>query len=241
MGLPDFTQIQLQTLTSLGVKPEQVAQLRFALIDVALVFNPVAARNDVRDVLTGVVDQTDKLLRSLNLIAKRVDAMRSTACTAIEVGYWEMHPEDDGPTAMHHLLPRLMTLKDAARKGIESLPQGQTRRRTASWKPIRSIENAMLLGWSRAFGPNVIHGEQAEAAVSRAPMYPQKFRPSESATSTFSQVVAVCYEAAGAPRDTDPKRAIRAYLKIRAARREAMRAEIDKGLRRLRKSRARKP
>lgn len=209
MPPPDFTAAQCRQLAALDVVPEQIAQLRIALVSIAIARIRAPARNDVKGKLSKVAKHADALGKLLRQIEQRATSASRTAYAAIEMGYWKTRPGED-PLTVEGAHSELAALAAAARAGMAEIPREQTRHRTADWRPIRAIEDALLLGWAR----------QHSLA------YPRKFRPSESASGTFSKIVATCFEAAGAPRDSDPRAAIRAYLRVKKTRQLAiLRAE----------------
>lgn len=225
MRIPDFTPEQLRQLDELAVTPAQIEKLRIALTEVGVARLPRPARNDVRDTLVDVAKQAKNLKQLLERLALHGDAKRSAACNAIEEAYWKRRPHDGDATSMHSLISHLSALVEAAYDGIGALPQKQTYHRTAkNWVPIRAIESALLLGWSL---DSSLQCDICVSASASGP-YPREFRPSESVSSVFSQIVAICYEAAGAPRDTNPQAAIRAYLRARREMRNQARATFEK-------------
>ncbi|MBW8075776.1 MULTISPECIES: hypothetical protein [Metallibacterium] len=222
MAHPGFTADQRRRLAKLDVLPEQIERLRNALVEVKrtlprlpkqvegkrVALPAPATRDAVQRVLEDVVKHADALARILAKCATQADAAHAKANSVIERAYWMAFPDDDGPWSAHHMLPRLKVLADAARHELEAMPKDQARSRV-SLSPIMWIDHALRDGWIRAQGPRkvrVIDGEKVEALPEP---YPKEFRPHES--ETFMEIVAVCYEAAGAQRDFVPTAAIRAY------------------------------
>jgi hypothetical protein len=237
---PDFTPDQVRELKSLGLCDEQVGELRTALIEVRRGLFKRAARNDVKVVLNDVEKLSTELMHLLGAIAAPPDAARAEALARIEEGYWQGERiHDDGPTSMHHLIPRLHALAAAARAGVVALPSVPTRHNSADPRPIRWIESALLDGWIKVHGPHVgtTHGPETLAdmvadakANPPAPPYPAEFSASRSPGSVFSRVAGICYVAVGG--NPDPDRAIRNYLEIeRATFHEALVA-LEKGVKR---------
>ncbi|MGS1013086.1 hypothetical protein ACVCL0_14225 [Rhodanobacter sp. UC4450_H17] len=242
---PDFTADQVRELKSLGLCDEQVGELRTALSVVRRTLFKPAARNAVKAVLKDVEKRSTELMQVLAAIAVPSDAARGEALGRIEEGYWQGdRMDDDGPTSMHHLIPRLHALAVAARDGVATMPSGPTRYSSADPRPVNAIDRALLYGWTKAYGPRVgtTYGHETLAdmvadakANPPAPPYPAEFDASRSPGCVFSRVVGICYAAVGG--NPDPDRAIRNYLEIkRATFREAMEA-FEEGV----KSAARKP
>lgn len=80
--------------------------------------------------------------------------------------------------------------------GIEAMPPGPLRHRSADPYPVELIYGALQLG---------VLSERGEPD-------PTFMRPSSSPTSPFRRMVGICYEAIGAAH-ADPERAIKAYMK----------------------------
>jgi len=215
---PNFTPDQVRELRRLGLCDEQVGELRMALIEVSRTLFKRAGRNDVKAVLNDVQKLSTELIRLLGTIAAPPDAARGEALGRIEEGYWQgdrLH--DDGPTSMHHVIPRLHALAAAARAGVVALPSAPTRSRNADPRPIARIRDALLFGWVKVHGPRVgtTHGHEtlsdmvADAKANPpAPPFPKKLRPSR--VGAFSEIAGICYAAAGS--EYQPDAAIRNYL-----------------------------
>lgn len=218
----DFTAVQLRELQRLGCEPEQITELRHAFPRIRLALHRRAARNAVKASLETVAKHADALLKELGKIAMQTDPARAAANLIIEEVYWRHFPDDSGPWSAHHMLPRLRAVADGARSGIEKLPAKPTRHHTANPLPIRAIDHALISGWSKVH-VHIHHvredtpSQWAAHAKAHPPAgpYPRRFIASDAPKSAFREVVGICYEAAGAEVDTDPLRAIRAYLKLK--------------------------
>lgn len=235
MALPNFTADQRRELRRLGVSDQQVEELRAAALSIKLALYPAAARNDVLALLNRVEATSQELIRALTSLAQGIDSAHATASALVEEQYWSVDRfEDDGPTAAHHLIPRLTALANAAKSGKTTLPSRPVRHRVGDWRPIKAIKSALLHGWVKAHGPfaySVAEGEDVGDMIAHAKRhppaepYPKRFDASSSPNSTFRRIVGICYAMAGA-RNPDPERAIKAYLaherKARAAVMEAI-------------------
>lgn len=248
---PRFTAEQRKRLEQLNVLPEQIEQLRHALSMVKLTLYQRATLTAVRALLTSVESHAEALMVVLSKMATQFDSAHAESFGFVEEAYWNIRREDerqngsatkhmpvhddDGATSAHHLIPRLSALARAARLGLAAKGAKPTRHRTASPQPIRWIEGALLRGWNLAHGSSVVHGKSAEefeekmAAMRKAPSrppYPGDFRPSDKEGCAFREIVSICYEAAGAPSEHDPLRAIRSYVKQRSEQRKGDRAAM---------------
>lgn len=225
MGIrPDFTPDHLRDLKALGVCDEQISELRKALLTVRHALVKPAANAATSALLADVESQSSDLLNKLHALSLGFDAEHNKACGLIETSYWEQRPDDTGPTAMHHLIPRLRALQVAAQYGLDQIPTAQpVRRRSADPAPVERIHSALVYGWSlgRAGGANYCWGTRCEESASAAAIpqsnapqpqsYPQRLQPSTSPGCDFRTVVGICYEAVGG--NADPERAIRAYVR----------------------------
>lgn len=248
---PDFTAEQRARLQSVAVLPEQIEQLRHALMMVKLTLSPRATLTNIRMVLSSVENHAEALIDVLGKMATQIDSAHAESFGVVEEAYWDIRREDadrggtasnlgvqddDGATLAHHLIPRLSALARAASIGLAAKGANKpTRHRTASPQPIHWIESALLRGWNQAHGSSVVHAKSAEEfeekmeALQKGPSrppYPSKFRPSDREGCAFREIVSICYEAAGAPNEHHPLRAIRSYLKQRSDQRERDRAAL---------------
>src|SRR6185437_14018026 len=208
--LPNFTAGQRKRLVNLGVLPEQIEQLRVLLPTVKRVLQAPPGRNATMKVLDGL-------------------SKHAAAMIEVEQRYWKARPDDIGPSSAHNVIPRLTALADAARDAAAFMPPDQARRRTGSGRPIRWIDEALQSGWAVAQGQRevrIVDGMEFKAGL---PPYPDKFHPHES--GKFIEIVAVCYEAAGAPPNFEPLAAIRAYVRGRKRQRDESLAVTTEAIR----------
>jgi len=227
--LPNFTADQRKQLAKLGVLPEQIESLRVVLPLVKRVLQPPPGRNATKKLLDDVSKHADALATLLAKMWSQTDATHAAAMIEVEQRYWKARPEDIGPSSAHNVIPRLTALANSARDAVASMPPGQARHRTGSGRPIRWIDDALLSGWIVAQGPRevrIIDGMEFKAAL---PPYPDKFHPHES--GQFIEIVAVCYEAAGAPLNFEPLAAIRAYVRGKKRQRDESLAAITEATR----------
>lgn len=227
MGIrPDFTLERVRELKKLGVCDDQIVELRKALVTVRHFLVKLPSNNDTRDVLVNVEKLSSSLLAKLISIALQIDPEYEKAGSLIEKSYWQQRPDDDGHTAMVHLIPRLRALKEAAHYGLDQIPAAQPiRQRSADPAPVERIHSALIYGWSIACadGPSYGRGTRCEESESAAtiqqkdgpqrPKYPKGLEPSVSPGCDFRTVVGICYEAVGG--NPDPEQAIKRYLRQR--------------------------
>jgi len=227
--LPNFTAGQRKRLVNLGVLPEQIEQLRVLLPTVKRVLQPPPGRNATMKVLDGLSKHADALAALLAKMWNQTDTAHAAAMIEVEQRYWKARPDDIGPSSAHNVIPRLTALADAARDAAAFMPPDQARRRTGSGRPIRWIDEALQSGWAVAQGQRevrIVDGMEFKAGL---PPYPDKFHPHES--GKFIEIVAVCYEAAGAPPNFEPLAAIRAYVRGRKRQRDESLAVTTEAIR----------
>jgi hypothetical protein len=229
VALLDFTAGQRQQLAKCGVLPEQVEQLRHALVAIKCALQPPPGRNATAKILADVTKHAEALAALLANMWNQTDAAHGQAMIEVEQRYWEERPDDIGPSSAYFVIPQLAALADAARAALEAMPKDQARHRTGSGEPIKRIKDALLRGWIDAQGPRdvrIIDGREYKAAL---PPFPDKFHARES--KQFREIVAVCYDAAGAPRDYEPLAAIRACARDEKQQRKELLAVVKEAIR----------
>lgn len=203
---PRFSDDQRTRLRRLGLREEQIEALDATLLGVRTILTMVgtqAAVVDVRSELT-------KLDGALLAARKAVERMQSTtknsalheAQTRIAVAGYEREGSLGALGRAYDAVAEAHALVGAA---IVELPKKPTRHRTADPRPVRMIHDALARGWAAAYRGTSMPG------------LPRKQVP---ARSVFREVVGNCYQAAGAA-NTDPERAIRAYMALRKKIKEA--------------------
>lgn len=234
-GLPNFTQQHRRRLKELGAVEAQIEQLRYARLVVRLAVSPPAARNDVAELLHEVAAMAETLLRKTAAISVQSTAAHAVAHALIEQEYWNAIPDDDGGLSFHCLAPRLKALRDAASKGKDELSPAASRHRSANPQPVHSIAEALWFGWSKEHGSNVyqrrlVDGEEVKT-YSNGPQrkpYPDSLMPSAADSSSFREIVGICYEAEGG--NPDPLAAIKAYLRKERESQKVAMAALEAGL-----------
>lgn len=237
--LPDFTPQQRKRLVDLKLRPEQIAELRYALLVVRMVLTKPAANNDVSEHLREVEKLASDLIRKLSAIGIQKSPEHSAAYALLEVNYWQGEMLDEvGATIPEHLLPRLAALKKAAVEARTTLPNKPARWRKADPRPIKRIRDALYAGWAKAQRgratriPEGLSLEEALAAAkeNRTLPFPKAFDVSKSPNSVFRDIAGICYEAAGGGPDSDPERAIKAFLQEDREQTARAMAALEKGI-----------
>lgn len=249
MTLPDFSVDDRRKLSRLGVCPEQIEELRFALIWVRLVLRPPAGKNATKAHLTEIRDAATALHKKLGVLYRMPGADYQHAAELLDA--LRIVDDADDPTASISdlVLPRLTMLLEATAYGLRELAeQGPARHRTGDPRPVARIETALVKGWVTAHGPiaeritartkgtgDLARDEAAmEEEVTRqiaqtsrtrpAKPYPKKLQPS---SQEFKEVVRVVYAAAGYG---EPKRAIEKFVALWNASRAGAAAAMQKAI-----------
>lgn len=253
-GFPDFSADQRCKLKALGVCDQQVTELRHALISVRHHVRKPAANTKMAEHLAEIERLASELSRKLRA-AEIPDAARM-----IEERYWPQRPADDGATVAAHLCPRLDTLSIAAGNAAEVLPKGKpSRARAGNPEPVRCIDDALHLGWTKAHGSSTAFawinpvneeaeiaaaieqiaatlpakGSEAAHALAERRKYPEALRPS---VSTGPQGQGRAFpDIVGICYDAvgykrSPKRALEAYVKACNRNRKDLMEALDVAL-----------
>jgi hypothetical protein len=234
--ITDFNKSQRKELVTLGLCKAQIEKLRLAVAFSRSSLDKPAAKNDMAALLDEVVTLSERLSQRLRALNSQRDAACASVNARLEVGYWCKRPQDDGPTAAHHLCPRLDALRDSAQEAKASLPAGPVRHLAASPAAIEKIDSALRDGWRQAHRSGV---STSDAPVPVSPPYPARLKPSASSSSAFRRICGICYVVAGRGDDADPERAIKAYMAQMRTGRAKAKAAFEKGLKRERRERAR--
>jgi hypothetical protein len=208
-----FKRKQLEDLGQLGVTAEQLSELRRVLpICRASIRAPRARMSDVRDELRD-------LLSALQTASTALERWESPGVRppALAEAQARVIDEDDagdegsatGDAAV--ALERAQFVVDAA---LDRLPKRQRRAR-ASWWPVRWIHAALERGWTQAHYP--ARRGRGAGRNDRVAIPPYPHSPSSGVTSPFRKIVCICYDAALGTRDNDPERAIKSFMRWRAA------------------------
>jgi hypothetical protein len=197
---PRFSDDQKARLRDIGLKTEQVAALDTALLGIRTILTMAGTQAAVVDVRSELTRLDGALLAA----RKAVERMQSTtknsalheAQARIAVAGYEREGSLGTLGRAYDAMAEAHALVGAA---IVELPKKPTRHRTADPRPIRMIDDALARGWGAAY---------------RGASMPGLPREQVPARSVFLKVVGICYQAVGAA-NTDPERAIRAYMALR--------------------------
>jgi hypothetical protein len=207
-----FNDHQVARLQRLGLKDEQISELRKRLLSIRTILSIHATREPVTNVRDELTRLRDALLAGCEAIQRmqnpsQMPALREAQARLMLTEYArQVSPGSFDRT--NGALAQMLAVVEAA---ISELPKKPTRSRKAHPMPVGIVADALAVGWATAFcGENV-------------PVLPDKLRPSSGAKSFFREVVGICYEAATGRADLDPERAIKSYLAIRRREREEAR------------------
>jgi hypothetical protein len=211
--LPKFTADQRHRLSTLSVSEAQIKEVEsIGLRWASIWLRKQPKLQDVRDELSTVSTAVNRARQALSKLlgadntapaAARREALLWSQVAAQSMGY-KLETLEMTETQ----LEVAQVLLDQAQTDVTKI--GQRRFRAADVFPIARIDQALLQGFVNGRDPS-------------KPMPPYVIKVSSSPTSVFRQIVGICYEAAGAA-NTDPERAIKAYIaqrkKLRANQRE---------------------
>ncbi len=212
-----FSREQVSDLQRLGVTAEQLAELRRILPTCrANIRAPSAPMSDVRDELTGLhkaVQNAANALRRWESARVRTPALAEARARVLEASL----DMDENGTATGDAADAAHLAVIVIAEALARLPKEQ-RRPQASLLPVYWIHEALLRGWGRTHYP-VRRGEGSKDDEG-GPIPPYPHSPSSGVTSRFRMIVCMCYDAALGARDSDPDRAIKAFMRWRAKRRQ---------------------
>lgn len=196
-----FTRSHLEALKALGVEAEQRARLEPALRVIRLYTEPAPKLGDVRQHLDEVAETARAAARALQALLAAPDTEGARFEANLRLRQASLRTDDDGlvQDPIDQMNSMLRDLLEVAEKAIENTPPAQTRPQAHVY-PIRYIDSALRIGFNRIW-----------KSVPAEERRQNPFAPSASEGSPFREVVAICYAAAGSA-NTDPLRAIRAYL-----------------------------
>lgn len=191
-----FTPDERRELLRLGLSEAMVHQIEVDALPIAkesLSWQP--SRSDVRAELREVTDAIKAARDAIEaLLAATSAAPARLTARSLLPGGGLRHRE--GGMRLAEASKRLDDSLSVLQVAESCIPDDKPlRRTTASHYPVELIHNAMQLG-------SLIEG---------ADPHVERVRPSSSPTSRFRQVVGICYQAIGAD-NTDPERAIKAYM-----------------------------
>lgn len=196
-----FSAEQIKDLKRLGVEAEQRKRLEPALRVIRLYSEPPPKLLEVRQHLDEVADTARAASRALQALLSAPDTEGARSEAKLRLRQASLRIDDDGlvQEPLDQLSTMLRDLLKVAETAIAKTPTEQTRPKAHTY-PIAYIDHALRIGF------NVVW-----KTIPISERKPNPFAPSTGKGSPFRNVVAVCYAAAGVS-NTDPLRAIRAYL-----------------------------
>jgi hypothetical protein len=205
MSLPAFTADQRKRLLALGLLQSQIDELEAVLPLAAAFIQAPPALADVRDCLvriSGAQKRASKELLRLLDVAPTLPALLEAQYRVLAADSLASN-RDPGET-VRVANYALFAAGAVFQRALDDLPPPPTQRRhrAASAIPIFQLDAAMLRGFIKS------HGETARPM----PLYAPK--RSASPGSQYRRIVGICYEAMG-QRNTDPERAIKAFIRER--------------------------
>ena len=202
---PKFSQADLKLLHRIGVSENQIKHLEHALLYVRMFIGKRPKRSETIEHLKEIERLASQLSRKLGALVSNPEPEYGYAHTLLEPHYWDnvVRQHDEGPTASHHLIPRLDAIAGAAKAGRADVPAGQTRQSVADPRAIQWIKDALLDGW--IVDQNVEEGRAL-------PPYPSEWTVSKGEQTPFRRVAGLCFRVAGG--NGNPIRAIEAYMAI---------------------------
>ena len=203
-----FTNEQRRKLGALGLLIPQVD----ALENTALLIGAAALSNeDSAPARADVMDEFDRVANALEAARKALSELedardevlahiaRVQVRGRIEMMSYAMERGIGEDGLRHKVLYGIAALQAIVGRAKSDVPEGPTRRKTASPFPVSLIFKALVHGWAVAH-----RGSPSSAEFN--------FQVSAGLKSTFRQVVQICYEAMGRVND-DPDRAIKGFMK----------------------------
>ncbi|MBI3375006.1 MAG: hypothetical protein HY017_25065 [Betaproteobacteria bacterium] len=203
-GRPTFSPEQRAELHRLGAIDAQIDELEANALPISLAWlrNPPTLQ-DVRDQLEAVFVAVECAAAAMSGLLRAGDAMtlakREAQARILEACYeihHDPHDEHDLVEKASYALSRVQAVVKHAR---DSLPNAQRRTGAASPRPVEWIYQSLVSGFTKGH---------------RQPLPPYTLRVSSSQGSPFREIVGICYDAMG-QRNTDPERAIKAFIKWR--------------------------
>jgi hypothetical protein len=246
---PQFTLDQSRELERLGVSAAQIKELQTSLMFVRAQLVPPPGNNEALELLRDIQKLATKLsakLRELGTESNHAgqNSARQSVANLLAKGYWDLRPGDEGPTIIGAMCPRLDALRQSAQEAAQTVPRGKPARyKAGSLEPVKLIDAALHSGWWKEHGaPGAWLNPEDQAdlraaedthirSVKHALQYPQDLLPAVSPTSAFRLIVGICYTAAG-QKNSDPERAIKAYVAAEKDIKEQARVAFEKGMKR---------
>lgn len=203
---PDFTQAQRRQVKTLGVTPEQIAELARALPHIAIYGRESTSQGVVRKRLSEVADAAHALAIALKRLERANDRADGYAAALLFEAHsdrlaadWRAdpmqpkYPDNPDPDALRVEVARLETI---ARDACVRIEGKQARSSAGSPQPVSWIDDALLRGWEKTYNAHLSDDDLRSGNPPPLPEYP--FGPSERGhRAKFRKVVEICFQAAG--------------------------------------------
>jgi hypothetical protein len=212
---PRFAPDQVDSLRRHSLTDVQIVELSRALLGCQVSIAPFVPMAQVREELTSLRLSLETSLKALRHLMRTDSGAAFEAHLRMQVARADHTTPIDGQRLdddARHAAGATTTMLEAVGWALAGLPVDQRRRRSASPEPVRKIHDALLKGWV------------ARHRGGFMPPFP--FKPSSNSTSDFYEIVATCYAAFTKNRDSDPERAIKAYIRENKA--DARRRAADR-------------
>jgi hypothetical protein len=202
-----FTTTQREALKKLGLLDEQISELQSILPGCAAMLSKPASLPAVRDKLkqtTAVLERAERAL--IKIVTSRSDANLEVRNRVIEVDF----AVSDGTDTIEAALAALVIARESFAVATGRLRAKARHKRTADYRPIEWIGNALLHGFIKH------HHRKAPPPGRSDPILPA-YTLTVSRSAPFSTIAAICYVAIGeldGSRGSTPDRAIREYLRL---------------------------
>jgi hypothetical protein len=191
-----FSAQQRDALVQLGLFPEQIELLEQLLPECAFAVRKQPPRTELDSKLQAIERPLMRAREAFATLRRQQSAAAGEALLRIRLV--DPAPLDDGARsgddALERAIDRALTVLSIAQNPKRA---GQQRHKRAALFPTGKIAAVLQEGFRRHY----------ESNGSAPPRYTLRV----SRSGEFREIVSICYEAIGEP-DTDPDRAIRAYL-----------------------------
>lgn len=202
---PKFSDDQRLKLKCLDLIDAQIAEVEKKLPLARALLSKSARLQEVRDELKSLDDairRTRKRLTRLSRAGSGADYLRETWARVIDADDRDVIPQASG---------FLRKLNAVSKLALRRLPREQRRHKLASLGPVRCIDDALLSGF--------VKGQKKGGPLLRYTLC-----MSSSPGSAYRNIIGICYDAMCC--NTDPERAIKAYIAWRCATTQAGRARV---------------
>ncbi len=222
-----FSVDQVADLKRFGVIDEQIAELEARLPIIERWFEEPIKAGDVRTYLNGIVKALEDVEQALTR-ASRIDPVRNEGNRRIDQAAFEIDHKSGGDV-IAHTLKVVRPALDAAIHARDTAPAKRRYDATTDPQVIRWIYQALSAGWGRKYY-SVRDSDTLGAgynALTPTPLLPEGHLPSRG--KTFETIARVVYSVCLGGRDSNPTRAIKAFLAHERQSEDTRRAAMRQG------------